>query len=210
VRYVTGECSGRGIFRALRGSRGLGTPGGQWRYPGSQPRKLGNSASPSRVERTATPPRRSRATSSESEIRWAYWRLCARRDDRRAFLLSKGLIKRATGEGVEERLDNLPGPIASSMPSVGYKLGGIQEPRRRTTMRPGSFRASLSVICLAAGACLGQPCWAEHGFVLVQVQDTQHRPVRGVEIGIDGLGGSKLTGDDGKAKLPVGRGTGFL
>ena len=42
--------------------------------------------------------------------------------------------------------------------------------------------------------------------MLVQVQDAQHHPVRGVKIGIDGFGGSKLTGDDGKAELSVGSG----
>ena len=72
-------------------------------------------------------------------------------------------------------------------------------------MGPGSSRTMLPIVCLAVGAWLGVcPVWAEHGFVLVQVQDTQHRPVRGVEIGIEGLGGSKLTGDDGKAKLSIG------
>jgi len=65
---------------------------------------------------------------------------------------------------------------------------------------------SIPTTCLAVGIALGLPCWAEDGFVLVQVQDAQHHPVRGVKIGIDGFGGSKLTGDDGKAKLSVGSG----
>jgi len=73
-------------------------------------------------------------------------------------------------------------------------------------MRPGSIRAFLPAICLALGICVSRPCRAEHGFVLVQVQDTEHHALRGVEIGIDGFGNSKLTGDDGKAKLALGSG----
>ena len=45
---------------------------------------------------------------------------------------------------------------------------------------------------------------AERGYVLVQVQDAQHKPVRKLEIGIEGFGASAVTGNDGKAKLPIG------
>lgn len=51
------------------------------------------------------------------------------------------------------------------------------------------------------------PCIAERGFVLVQVQDAQGRAVRGIEIKIEGMGGSSVTGDDGEAKLSVGAAT---
>ena len=74
-------------------------------------------------------------------------------------------------------------------------------------MRRSLLRAFIPIPCLIAGITLGLPCWAEQGYVLVLVQDTQHHPVRGVEIGIEGVGGSKLTGDDGKAQLAVGAGT---
>ena len=40
--------------------------------------------------------------------------------------------------------------------------------------------------------------------MLVQVQDAQHKPVRKLEIGIEGFGASAVTGNDGKAKLPIG------
>jgi Flp pilus assembly protein TadD len=43
--------------------------------------------------------------------------------------------------------------------------------------------------------------------VLVQVQDAGKHPIRGLEIGIDGRGGSRITGDDGKAALPIGNTT---
>src|SRR6202012_3745434 len=33
--------------------------------------------------------------------------------------------------------------------------------------------------------------------------DTERRPVQGLEIGVEGFGGGKLTGADGKALLPV-------
>jgi tetratricopeptide (TPR) repeat protein len=65
------------------------------------------------------------------------------------------------------------------------------------------FRALIPMICLAVVL----PCRAEHGFVLVLVQDTQHRPVRGVEIGVDGNGDSRRTDPDGKARLAVGSAT---
>lgn len=65
-------------------------------------------------------------------------------------------------------------------------------------------RASVPIAFLLVGFALSSYCYAESGYVLVHVQDTQHHPVRGVEIGIEGSGGSKLTGDDGKARLPIG------
>jgi tetratricopeptide (TPR) repeat protein len=74
-------------------------------------------------------------------------------------------------------------------------------------MRSTPFRTFFPITCLIAGISLGLPCRAEQGFVLVLVQDTQHRPVRGVEIGIEGVGGSKITGNDGKAQIAVGAGT---
>jgi hypothetical protein len=74
-------------------------------------------------------------------------------------------------------------------------------------MKPGQFRCLIPAILLLVVASVCPRCRAEHGFVLVQVQDTKHCPVRGVEIGIEGIGGSRLTGDDGKAQLPVGSDT---
>ncbi len=44
------------------------------------------------------------------------------------------------------------------------------------------------------------PALAEVGYITVQVQDAQRRPVRGVDIGVEGIGGSRLSGDDGKAQ----------
>jgi tetratricopeptide (TPR) repeat protein len=46
--------------------------------------------------------------------------------------------------------------------------------------------------------------WAETGKILVQVQDAQEKPVSGIEIGLKGRGGSKITGSDGKMQLAVG------
>jgi tetratricopeptide (TPR) repeat protein len=72
-------------------------------------------------------------------------------------------------------------------------------------MKSNLLRTVIPIACLT-GVFAALPAGAEHGFVLVQVQDTQHRPVRGIEIGIEGFGGSKLSGDDGKAKLSIGNG----
>jgi hypothetical protein len=69
-----------------------------------------------------------------------------------------------------------------------------------------SFRISISLFLFVAVG-LAELCLAERGFVLVQVQDTKHLPVPRLEIGIEGMGGSKITDDDGKAQLPVGNAT---
>ena len=45
---------------------------------------------------------------------------------------------------------------------------------------------------------------AESGKMLVEVQDAHEKPVLGVEIGVKGRGGSRITGSDGKAQLAVG------
>ena len=74
-------------------------------------------------------------------------------------------------------------------------------------MKPRQFRRLIPAILLLIEVSVSLPCRAEQGFVLVLVQDTHRHPVRGVEIGIEGVGGSKLTGDDGKAQLAVGAGT---
>jgi tetratricopeptide (TPR) repeat protein len=71
-------------------------------------------------------------------------------------------------------------------------------------MKSGSLRTLIPCVCFALGVYLTQLCQAERGFVLVQVQDTKNHPLRGVEVGIDGFGGSNMTGNDGKAKLSLG------
>jgi tetratricopeptide (TPR) repeat protein len=74
-------------------------------------------------------------------------------------------------------------------------------------MRPLRNQA-LALSFLTSLAFLpGSPCLAERGYVLVVVQDAQSRPIAGLEIGIEGLGGSKTTGSDGKAQLAVASAT---
>jgi hypothetical protein len=65
-----------------------------------------------------------------------------------------------------------------------------------------SFRTAST--WLAVLMVLLVPCKAEQGKVVVYVQDTKGQPISGVQIGIEGIGGAKLTGDDGKAILAVG------
>jgi tetratricopeptide (TPR) repeat protein len=55
--------------------------------------------------------------------------------------------------------------------------------------------------------CLFSRAWGEAGVLQVVVQDLQNHPVRGVEIGIEGGGGSRTSGDDGKALLPLSTNT---
>src|SRR5262249_52970761 len=54
----------------------------------------------------------------------------------------------------------------------------------------------ISIISLSA-----QLTWGDVGILQILVQDSQRHPVRGIEIGISGIGGSQTTGDDGKALL---------
>jgi tetratricopeptide (TPR) repeat protein len=60
----------------------------------------------------------------------------------------------------------------------------------------------LLALCVYVGVAL---VWSETGSLVVLVQDAQKRPVRGVEIGVEGRGGSKVTGDDGKALFPLAK-----
>jgi tetratricopeptide (TPR) repeat protein len=51
------------------------------------------------------------------------------------------------------------------------------------------------------------PLRAEAGVLVLHVEDVQARPVRGLEIGIEGDGGSGITGDDGKVRIRLARDT---
>src|SRR5664280_640789 len=62
----------------------------------------------------------------------------------------------------------------------------------------------LLAFCVHGGGAL---VWSETGKLLVLVQDAQKRPVKGLEIGVEGAGGSKVTGDDGKTLLPLTKDT---
>src|SRR5271165_3349324 len=62
----------------------------------------------------------------------------------------------------------------------------------------------LLAFCVHGGVAL---VWSETGKLLVLVQDAQKRPVKGVEIGVEGGGGSKVTGGDGKALLTLTKDT---
>jgi tetratricopeptide (TPR) repeat protein len=59
--------------------------------------------------------------------------------------------------------------------------------------------------CLIAIAA--SSAFAETGYITVQVQDAQRRPVRAIDIGVEGIGGSRLSGDDGKARLALAKNT---
>ena len=43
--------------------------------------------------------------------------------------------------------------------------------------------------------------------LVVHVEDVQRRPISGVQIGVEGDGGSSITGDDGKARIPLAKQT---
>lgn len=74
--------------------------------------------------------------------------------------------------------------------------------RVRTDDRAMTPRAIQFLIGLMVSTA---PVFAETGYITVEVQDAQRHPVRGVEIGVEGNGGSRLCGDDGKAQLPLAK-----
>jgi tetratricopeptide (TPR) repeat protein len=49
--------------------------------------------------------------------------------------------------------------------------------------------------------------WGEAGKMSVQIQDAYERPIADVEIGIKGIGDSKVSGSDGKVQLALGKDT---
>jgi tetratricopeptide (TPR) repeat protein len=57
-------------------------------------------------------------------------------------------------------------------------------------------------LCLTSGAV-----WAESGVLVVHVKDVQRHPIGGVQIGVEGDGGSATTGDDGKARIALAKET---
>jgi hypothetical protein len=67
------------------------------------------------------------------------------------------------------------------------------------------LRFQRITLLLVLGVCaLAQPCAAETGKLVVQVQDLQQRPIKGVEVAVDGVVDSAVTGSDGKAVLALG------
>lgn len=68
------------------------------------------------------------------------------------------------------------------------------------------IRLSRPLLFLCAYT-FAQLCHAEAGRVVLEVRDVQQRPQKGVNVGIEGIGSSGVTGDDGKIVLKLGRST---
>jgi tetratricopeptide (TPR) repeat protein len=68
-----------------------------------------------------------------------------------------------------------------------------------SSVKPPTLIAATILLLATSSA------FAETGYLTVQVQDAQRRPVRGVDIGVEGIGGSHLSGDDGKAQLALAK-----
>jgi hypothetical protein len=69
-------------------------------------------------------------------------------------------------------------------------------------------RRLFRLVLLGASLCAaGGVAWAELGVLVVHVEDVQRRPISGVQIGTEGDGGSAITGDDGKARIPLAKQT---
>jgi hypothetical protein len=66
-----------------------------------------------------------------------------------------------------------------------------------------NFGLLLGALICAANATL----WAETGVLVVHVKDVQRHPISGIQIGVEGDGGSAFTGDDGKARIALAKDT---
>ena len=65
------------------------------------------------------------------------------------------------------------------------------------------LRNALLIILLAS-LCFACPiAWAETGILVVHVKDVQRQPVVGLEIGVEGDGGSAITDKNGKARIKL-------
>ena len=69
----------------------------------------------------------------------------------------------------------------------------MQRPRRNALLF-----ISLASLCLACPIV-----WAESGYLVLHVKDVQQHPVAGVQIGVEGDGGSATTDPKGKARIKL-------
>ena len=66
------------------------------------------------------------------------------------------------------------------------------------------LRNALLIIFIVASLCLACPiAWSETGILVVHAKDVQRRPVAGLEIGVEGDGGSAVTDSKGKARIKL-------
>ena len=66
-----------------------------------------------------------------------------------------------------------------------------------------NFALLLGALLCSANGLL----WAEAGVLVVHVKDVQRHPISGLQIGVEGDGGSAITLDDGKARIVLARDT---
>jgi hypothetical protein len=71
--------------------------------------------------------------------------------------------------------------------------------------RHRQFNPVISIALLLCSASLLTR--AESGILVLHVKDVQRRPISGVQVGVEGDGGSSTTGDDGKARIVLAKGT---
>jgi hypothetical protein len=63
------------------------------------------------------------------------------------------------------------------------------------------WQRCCAALALVMGLCLASAVWAESGILVVNKQDVHKHPVGGVQIGVEGDGGSAVTNDHGKARI---------
>ena len=71
----------------------------------------------------------------------------------------------------------------------------------RNPVNDEKWQRFCAALALVVGLCLANAVWAESGILVVNVQDVHMRSVGGVEIGVEGDGGSGVTDDHGKARI---------
>ena len=82
-------------------------------------------------------------------------------------------------------------------------------PRRSQVCSRKRIQSHVAILAfsLAFLPCILQTASADVGILQVLVQDANKHPIKGIEIGIEGGGGSHTTGDDGKALLQLSKHT---
>jgi tetratricopeptide (TPR) repeat protein len=69
------------------------------------------------------------------------------------------------------------------------------------------YRPNFALLLVALLCATSVVTWAEAGVLVVHVKDVQRRPISGLQIGVEGDGGSSITGDDGKARIQLAKQT---
>ena len=86
--------------------------------------------------------------------------------------------------------------------SQEMQIGSL--PSRYRDAAGGSRMRNVVLAIALTALCLASPvAWAENGVLVVHVRDVQQRPVAGLQIGVEGDGGSAITDPKGRARIKL-------